>query len=51
VVSLAQLFGRADRQGTHKVLDVEPVSAAGARTLLLGEPDLFFGDLGELGDR
>ena len=40
--------GRGDAERAHEVLHVEPVGAAGARTLLLRQPDLFFGDLGEL---
>jgi hypothetical protein len=35
VVVLAQFLGRGDRQGAHEVLHIEPVGAAGARTLLL----------------
>src|SRR5712671_1470444 len=48
VVGLAQFGRRRDRQRAHEVLDVEPVGAAGACALLLGEPDVFFGNLGEL---
>jgi hypothetical protein len=32
------------------VRHVEPVGAAGARALLLGEPDVFLGHQGQLGD-
>jgi hypothetical protein len=50
VVGLAQFLGRDDAERLHEVLNIEPVGAGGARTLLLGEPDFFFGDRGELGD-
>jgi hypothetical protein len=33
------------------MLQVEFVGAAGAFALLLGAPDVFFGDVGEPGDR
>ena len=48
VVHLAELAGRRDAERAHKVRHVEPVGAAGARTLLAGKPDLLLGDAGEL---
>jgi hypothetical protein len=50
VVGLTQLGRRRDRERLHEVPDVEAVGAAGARTLLLLQPDFFFGDVGELLD-
>ena len=51
VVDLAQLVGRGDRQRRHEVPHVEPVGPAGAGALLLGEPDFFFGDVGQCRER
>ena len=48
VVDQAQLGRRGDHQRAHEVLDVEPAGAAGARALLLLQPDFLFGDRGEL---
>lgn len=48
VVHLAQLFRRRDVQRLHEVLHVELVRTAGALAFLLGEPDFFFGNFGEL---
>jgi hypothetical protein len=51
VVGLAQLGRRAAAERAHEVLDVEPVGAAGAGTLLLLQPDLFLGSVGRALDR
>ena len=51
VIHLAQLVVRPHMKRAHKVLHVELVSTAGAFAFLLGEPDVFFGNLGERGDR
>lgn len=44
VIDLAQCGRGRDPEGAHEVLHVEPVGAAGLRTLLLRQPDFFFGD-------
>ena len=41
----------ADRNCAHEVLDVEPVGAPGAGALLLPQPDLFFGNVGQALER
>lgn len=50
VVGLTQFLRSGNRQGAHEVLRVKPIGAAGADTLLLLQPDFFFGDEGELRD-
>ena len=50
VVHLAQLVVGRDMQRAHEVPHVELVGAAGAFAFLLGEPDFFFGDVGERGE-
>ena len=51
VVHLAQLVVGLDMQRPHEVLHVELVGAARAFAFLLGEPDVFFGNVGERSDR
>lgn len=48
---LAQLVVGTNRERAHEVLDIELVSTAGAFAFLLDEPDFFFGDVGEFGER
>lgn len=50
MVHLAQLAGRADAKGPYEVRHIEPVGATGACALLLGKPNLFFGNRRECGD-
>ena len=51
MVNFAELVVGRDMWRSHEVLHVQLVSTAGARALLLGEPDLFFGNVGERGYR
>jgi hypothetical protein len=51
MIDLAQRLGCDDIERLHEVTHVEPVGAAGAGALLLGQPDLFLGDGGELVER
>ena len=50
VVHLTQLVIGLDVQRPHEMLHVEFVCASGAFVFLLGEPDFFFGDVGERRD-
>jgi len=50
VVHLAQFVVGRDVKRAHEMLHVELVGAAGALAFLLGEPDVFLGDVGKLGD-
>ena len=50
MVHFAELVVGADAQRLHEVLHVQFVGAARAGAFLLGEPDFFFGDVGERGD-
>jgi len=45
-----EVMRRFDRECPHEVFDIEPVGTAGARALLLREPDFFFGDLSKAGE-
>jgi hypothetical protein len=47
VVYLAQLLAASDGECRHETPHVEPVRPAGARALLLGEPDFFLGNVGQ----
>lgn len=47
MIDPAQFVGRGDAERRHEVMHVEPVGAARAGALLLGEPDVFLGDVGE----
>ena len=51
VVGLAELHRRRDRKRAHEVLHVEPVFAPRPRALLLLQPDLFFGNVGQALER
>lgn len=51
MVHLAQLVIGSNHERAHEMLDIELVCAAGALAFLLGEPDVFFGNVGERRDR
>jgi hypothetical protein len=48
MIDLAQRGRAGDAEGVHEVSHVEPVGPAGLWTLVLRQPDFFFGDGGEL---
>jgi hypothetical protein len=50
VVHLAQLVVGLYVQRPHEMLHIELVGAPRSFAFLLGEPDLFLGDIGELGE-